>query len=239
MESQYLLARVAAGLNFAHKNISGETRRMAFIYAASNLKDYMKLNRLDWPKHGPSFVFGNGEPAIQKTELVEGTDAQDGPYRPVAPISAAPSLNVLAKQHPASQDDGAKHGTFLGRFVAELRRRNVIKVAGVYIIVSWLCLQVASALESALHLPPWTDTLVAVLLAIGLPIACVFAWAFEVSPEGLKPTKPSEDGIAYMSRERRILDYLVVAGGPGDLGPHTGTRRLPPLCRGSSRGEHG
>ena len=93
-----------------------------------------------------------------------------------------------------------------------MRRRNVVKVAGVYIIVSWLCLQVASALESALHLPPWTDTLVAVLLAIGLPIACVFAWAFEASPEGLKLTRPSEDGLADMSRDKRILDYIVVAG---------------------------
>ena len=209
MESQYLLARVAAGLSFAHKNISKESRRMAFIYAAANLKDYMKLNRLDWPKHGPSFVFGKDEPAIQTLEPIDATDALDGRYK--APLTAPP-LSAPANRQPSLQDDHARHGTLLGRFVAELRRRNVIKVAGVYIIVSWLCLQVASALETALHLPPWTDTLVAVLLAIGLPIACVFAWAFEVSPEGLKLTRPSEDGRTHMSREKRVLDYIVVAG---------------------------
>lgn len=209
MESQYLLARVAAGLSFAHKNISKESRRMAFIYAAANLKDYMKLNRLDWPKHGPSFVFGKDEPAIQAPESIDATGVLDGRYK--AP-STAPPLSAPANHQLSLQDDEARHGTLLGRFVGELRRRNVIKVAGVYIIVSWLCLQVASALETALHLPPWTDTLVAVLLAIGLPIACVFAWAFEVSPEGLKLTRPSEDGMAQLSREKRVLDYIVVAG---------------------------
>ena len=212
MESQYLLARVAAGLGFAHKNISKESRRMAFVYAASNLKDYMKLNRLDWPKHGPSFVFGKGGPGIQGPEPTDGTDALDSPYGAVVPTPAAPPLSASADHYPAVRNQEAKHGTLLGRFVAELRRRSVIKVAGVYIIVSWLCLQVASALETALHLPPWTDTLVAVLLALGLPIACIVAWAFELSPEGLKPTKPSEDRVADTSREKRVLDYILVAG---------------------------
>ena len=55
MESQTLLARVAAGLNFANKRISKETRSMAFLYAASSLMDYMRLNNVDWPRHGPRF----------------------------------------------------------------------------------------------------------------------------------------------------------------------------------------
>lgn len=212
MESQYLLARVAAGLSFAHKNISKESRCMAFIYAAASLKDYMKLNRLEWPKHGPSFVFEKNTPNSQGPETNDGTDALDGPDRWTPPTPSSPSLSTPASHRAASRSDQAKHGTLLGRFIAELRRRNVIKVTGVYIIVSWLCLQVASALETALQLPPWTDTLVAVLLALGLPIACIIAWAFEMSPEGLKLTKPSEDGTAQMSREKRILDYIVVAG---------------------------
>ena len=212
MESQYLLARVAAGLSFAHKNISRESRRMAFIYAASNLKDYMKLNRLDWPKHGPSFLFEKTELGIQGAEPTDGNDALDSPDEVPVPTPSAPALSAPASQRPASRNNRAKQGTFLGRFLAELRRRNVIKVAGVYIIVSWLCLQVASALETALHLPPWTDTLVAVLLGLGLPIACIVAWAFELSPEGLKPTQPPENGVADGSREKRILDYILVAG---------------------------
>ena len=57
MESQYLLARVAVGLNFVHKNISDSERSHAFIYAARNLKDYLTLNNVDWPNHGPVFHF--------------------------------------------------------------------------------------------------------------------------------------------------------------------------------------
>ncbi len=57
MESQYLLARVAAGLNFAHKQISDSARNHAFLYAAHNLKDYMTLNNVEWPRHGPVFEF--------------------------------------------------------------------------------------------------------------------------------------------------------------------------------------
>ena len=57
MESQYLLARVAVGLNFAHKQLSAGARSHAFLYAAHNLKDYMTLNNVDWPRHGPVFRF--------------------------------------------------------------------------------------------------------------------------------------------------------------------------------------
>ncbi len=208
MESQYLLARVAAGLSFAHKKISKESRQMAFLYAAANLKDYMKLNRLDWPKHGPSFDLERGKTSVQATEPSNRTDALDAPL----PARAASSPPRQESSRPALQREEPRQGTLFGHFLNELRRRNVIKVAGVYIIVSWLCLQVASALESALHLPPWTDTLVAVLLALGLPIACVIAWAFETSPEGLKLTKPPDDGSDRMAREKRVLDYIVVAG---------------------------
>ncbi|MEM8660882.1 MAG: hypothetical protein AAGF35_08360, partial [Pseudomonadota bacterium] len=52
MESQLLLARVAAGLNFTHKRLSEQMRRVAFFYAAANLKDYFKLNRVSWPRSG-------------------------------------------------------------------------------------------------------------------------------------------------------------------------------------------
>jgi len=61
MESQYLLARVATGLNFVNKPISERSRRKAFVYAASNLKDYLKVLNVDWPKHGPAFSIREGD----------------------------------------------------------------------------------------------------------------------------------------------------------------------------------
>ena len=75
LESQCLLARVAAGLNFASKRISSEARQRAFIYAASSLKDYLKLNHFDWPRHGPAFgIEAIDPPAVQ----TQGQDASSG-----------------------------------------------------------------------------------------------------------------------------------------------------------------
>ncbi len=71
----------------------------------------------------------------------------------------------------------------------ELKRRNVFKVAAAYIIVAWLLLQVSDTLVPALHLPGWFHSGVAFLLIIGFPIAIIFAWAFEMTPEGLKKEK--------------------------------------------------
>lgn len=70
MESQCLLARVAAGLNFASKRISTEARQRAFIYAAASLKDYLKLNHLDWPKHGPAFGAEATDRPTVRTDVV-------------------------------------------------------------------------------------------------------------------------------------------------------------------------
>ena len=61
MEAQNLLARVAAGLNFVNKPISERSRRKGFLYAASNLKDYLKVLGVEWPKHGPAFSTREGD----------------------------------------------------------------------------------------------------------------------------------------------------------------------------------
>jgi len=71
-------------------------------------------------------------------------------------------------------------------FFEELKRRNVFKVTVIYVIVGWMLLQVADVLFSALNLPGWTVTLVAGLLIIGFPVALIFAWAFELTPEGVR-----------------------------------------------------
>jgi len=71
-------------------------------------------------------------------------------------------------------------------FFAELKRRNVYRVAALYVIVGWVLLQVADVLLGMLPLPPWTGTLVFFLLVLGFPVALLLAWAFELTPEGLR-----------------------------------------------------
>ncbi len=70
--------------------------------------------------------------------------------------------------------------------IAELKRRNVFRVGAAYAIVAWLLVEVASVVLPALHLPDWTLTFLVFLLVVGFPIALIFAWAFELTPEGIK-----------------------------------------------------
>ena len=74
-------------------------------------------------------------------------------------------------------------------FFAELKRRNVYKVAIAYAVVGWLVMQVAATVVPALHLPDVITSAVVVLTLLGFPIALVVAWAFEMTPDGMKRTE--------------------------------------------------
>jgi TolB-like protein len=90
---------------------------------------------------------------------------------------------------------------------SELRRRNVFRVAATYAVVAWLIIQVVSAVSAPLSLPSWFETVVVVLLALGFPVALVFAWAFELTPDGIRLTQQQvADGPANYNR----LDYVLI-----------------------------
>jgi TolB-like protein len=95
-------------------------------------------------------------------------------------------------------------------FFAELNRRNVFRVGMAYVLVGWILLQIADVLFPALTLPEWTTRLVAGLLLLGFPLALFFAWAFELTPDGLKREAdvPREESITH--KTRRKLDFVVV-----------------------------
>src|SRR6266581_7501052 len=84
---------------------------------------------------------------------------------------------------------GERQAMNLLNLFAELKRRNVYKVAVAYAIVGWLLVQVATQVFPFLEIPNWAIRLVIALVAIGFPIALVIAWAFEATPEGLKRTE--------------------------------------------------
>ena len=102
-------------------------------------------------------------------------------------------------------------------FFAELKRRNVYKVAVAYAIVGWLVVQIATQVFPFLEIPNWIVRLVIVLVAIGFPIALVIAWAFELTPEGLKRTEVADAAIAPRSSHRAWI-YVVVIGGILSIG---------------------
>lgn len=71
-------------------------------------------------------------------------------------------------------------------FIQELKRRNVFRIGIAYAVVAWLLIQVVSEVAGPLHLPEWTESLVIVLLGVGFPVALILAWAFELTPDGVK-----------------------------------------------------
>ncbi len=95
-------------------------------------------------------------------------------------------------------------------FFAELRRRNVYKVAIAYAIVAWLLMQAASILFPTFEAPPWTMKVFVVVIALGFPIALILAWAFELTPEGIKRTEDVDVSTSITRRTGRKLDFLII-----------------------------
>jgi hypothetical protein len=97
-------------------------------------------------------------------------------------------------------------------FFAELKRRNVYKVAIAYAIVAWLLMQIATQVFPFLEIPNWVIRLVIMLIVLGFPIALVIAWAFELTPEGLKRTESADQLPKIPARNRAWLYVVVIAG---------------------------
>jgi TolB-like protein/tetratricopeptide (TPR) repeat protein len=95
-------------------------------------------------------------------------------------------------------------------FFAELKRRNVLRVAIAYAIVAWLLLQVSDTLVPALRLPEWFHSGVAFFLILGFPLALLFAWAFELTPEGLKKEKDVDRAQSVTRIIGHKFDYVIV-----------------------------
>jgi len=95
-------------------------------------------------------------------------------------------------------------------FINELKRRNVFRVGVAYVIVAWLLLQVADVVLNNIEAPDWVFQAVLLLVAFGFPFALIFAWAFELTPQGLKKEKdivPS-DSVAHLTG--RKLDFAII-----------------------------
>jgi TolB-like protein len=95
--------------------------------------------------------------------------------------------------------------------VSELKRRNVIRVAIAYAIAAWLLIEVSATTFPMLRLPEWTATFVTVLLIIGFPVALILAWAFELTPEGLKKERDVDRSQSITHITGRKLDYLIIS----------------------------
>src|SRR5439155_688158 len=96
-------------------------------------------------------------------------------------------------------------------FFGELKRRNVYKVAVAYAVVAWLLIQAASILFPTFEAPAWVMKVFVTIIIFGFPVALVFSWAFEITPEGIKresEVAPEQSIAAHTGR--KIVGITVV-----------------------------
>ena len=120
-------------------------------------------------------------------------------------------------------------------FFAELKRRNVYKVAIAYTIVGWLLIQVATQVFPFFEIPNWGVRLIVLFIVIGFPVALVLAWAFELTPEGIKRTESAEELPKKAPRSRAWIYVVVIAGaisvGLFFIGRYTATNKQSELTQ--------
>src|SRR5213076_1560253 len=103
-------------------------------------------------------------------------------------------------------------------FFGELKRRNVYKVAFAYIVAGWALSQGIAQVFPVFNVPNGIVRLIVVLIIIGLPIALVLAWMFELTPQGIKRTETADAMPATARRKKHVWIYVVVLGGLLSIG---------------------
>jgi len=103
-------------------------------------------------------------------------------------------------------------------FFAEVKRRNVYKVAIAYGVVAWLLIQIATQVFPFFEIPNWVVRLVVLVIIIGFPVALIIAWAFELTPEGLKRTETADAEHSVGRSRKRTWIYVVIIAGAISIG---------------------
>ena len=96
-------------------------------------------------------------------------------------------------------------------FFTELKRRNVIRMAGLYLVGAWLLTQVASTVFPMFGAPEWLPRTIVILLAIGFVPALIFSWVFELTPQGLKRDEEVTPGQSIAPQTARRMDRMIIA----------------------------
>src|SRR5881628_537543 len=116
---------------------------------------------------------------------------------------------------PARVDERGREST---NFFAELKRRNVYKVAVAYIVAGWALSQGIAQVFPVFDIPNWIIRLIVLLIIIGLPIALALAWSFEITPQGIKRTEDVDLAASAPRPIKRTWIYVVVIGGLFSIG---------------------
>jgi TolB-like protein/DNA-binding winged helix-turn-helix (wHTH) protein/Tfp pilus assembly protein PilF len=148
--------------------------------------------------------------AVQKARQAVG---DDGEHQAVLKTEHGKGFRFVAEVTDLSPPETASSGsTDAARIplIAELKRRNVFRVAVAYGIVAWLLVEMASVVLPALRLPEWTLTFLVFLVVAGFPLALILAWAFELTPEGIKRETAVDRAESITQQTGRKLDFAII-----------------------------
>ena len=98
----------------------------------------------------------------------------------------------------------------MGQLFEELKRRNVVRVGIAYVVVGWLIIEVIDTIAPRLGMPDWVPTFFIVLVLVGLPIALLFSWAYEITPAGVKKTDEVDADASITHSTGRKLDFVII-----------------------------
>jgi len=121
--------------------------------------------------------------------------------------------------------------------LAELKRRNVIRVAAAYLVAAWLVVQVTEIVTGSFGAPDWVMQILIVLMAVGLPFAVIIAWAYEMTPEGLKREKDVDRSASITRQTGQKLNYAIIGVLAVALVLSLATRDWSPGSSGPAMGE--
>src|SRR3954453_13927829 len=96
-------------------------------------------------------------------------------------------------------------------FFSELKRRNVVRMAGLYLVGAWLIVQVTSTVLPMFGAPDWLPRTIVILLAIAFVPALIFSWVFEITPEGLKRDEDVKPEQSIGPQTARRMDSMIIA----------------------------
>ena len=137
-------------------------------------------------------------------ELPEGQPANNP-----APVQPPPNATDDSAPH-ASAHVHEHYSAIDFRFLEQLKHRNIIRVAILYLVACWLVLDPVHVVFHMLEVPAWANRLVVILMVIGFPVVLLFAWVYEITPEGLKPTVEVEPHRSIRKLTGQRLDRAIV-----------------------------
>ena len=113
------------------------------------------------------------------------------------------------------------------KFFDELKRRNVVRVGIAYLVVGWIVFQIGEVMFPTFGTPAWVFKTIILVIAVGFPFALIFAWAFELTPEGVKKTRDVNVAASVTAATGRKLDFMIIAALVIALGYFVWERQVP------------